>query len=300
MPHRLSARFLAAAALLASLIPGLRAAEAAAGLSFPAPAGTEWSIVAGYNTATHLASDPYAIDVVRADGETTGTPVLAPTDGALSVSTNCLTIRDAARVAVLLCHVLPLPGLRSGVRVARGQVIGSVAPPGAAGNNGLAHIHIAAHFSDGGRGFGNTVPLIGAYALEDVQLPATGDADAYSGVTFRSTNVQPAGVTTSTAPVVAPAPPSTATPVAASAGGPPLSGFTGARSLSVVAREATTTDLLATMRAAGGRGTCTLSSLVAGRWVTHIEGAPAAVNLPWQQAYPGPLAAMTPLFATCS
>ena len=307
MPHpgwsaRLLA-FLASAALLAGPLPALRTAEAAAGLAFPAPAGTEWSIVAGYNTATHLASDPYAIDVVRADGETSGTPVLAPTDGTLSVSTNCLTIRDAARVAVLLCHVFPVPGLRSGVRVARGQVIGSVAPPGAAGNNGLAHIHIAAHFSDGGRGFGNTVPLIGAYAIEDVQLPATGDADAYSGVTFRSTNVQSAGVTTSTVPVVAPAPPSTATPTAAppaSASSAPLSGFTGARSLSVVAREATTSDLIATMRAAGGRGTCTLSSLVAGRWVTHIEGAPGAVNVPWQQAYPGPLAAMTPLFAACS
>ncbi|MCC6236060.1 MAG: hypothetical protein IT299_00645 [Dehalococcoidia bacterium] len=301
MPHLV--RLLAVAVLIPGLMPALGAgpARAAAGLAFPAPAGTTWSIVAGYNTATHLASDPYAIDVVRNDGETSGTTVLAPTDGTLSISTNCLTIRDAARVAVLLCHVLPAPGLKAGVRVARGQVIGSVAPPGAAGNNGLAHIHIATHVSEGGRGFGNTVPLVGAYAVEDVPLPATGDADAYSGVTFRSTNVQTAGVTTSTVPVVAPVPPSTPTPPAAtSMGGALLSGFTGTRSLSVVARDATAADLLASMRAAGGQGTCTLSSLVAGRWLSYIEGAPSAVNVPWQQAYPATLAAMTPLFAACS
>ncbi len=276
----------------------LSPAEAASGLSFPAPATTQWSIVAGYNTATHIASDPYAIDVVRDDGETDGTAVLAPTDGTLAISTNCLTIRDASKVAVLLCHVLPVPGLKAGARVARGQLIATVAPPGAAGNNGLSHIHIAAHFSDGGRGFGNTIPLAGAYSLGDVQLPATADPDAYSGVSFRSTNIQTAGVTSSTAPVVAPAPPVSAPP--ASTIETVLTGFTGSRSLAVVAREATTTDLVTSMRGTGGRSTCSLSSTVAGRWLTYIEGAPAAVNAPWQQAYPTSVPAMTPLFAAYS
>src|SRR5688500_13788076 len=70
-----------------------RAGAAANGLSFPAPAGTRWSIAGGYDTATHLDGDPYAIDVVRDDGETSGALVFAPTDGTLSISANCLTVR---------------------------------------------------------------------------------------------------------------------------------------------------------------------------------------------------------------
>lgn len=301
---QLLARILSCSAFLGLLLTTGGAttpsAFAASGLSFPAPSGTQWSIVAGYNTATHLAGDPYAIDLVRDDGETSGTPVLAPTDGTLSVSTNCLTVRDAARVAVLLCHVLPGAGLKSGVRVARGQVIGVVAPPGQAGNNGLAHIHLAAHFNEGGRGFGTTIPLVGAYSVEDVQLPATTEANGYSGVTFRSTNVQGAGVATTTAPVVAPAPPPTAAPASSTTSGPPLAGFTPrTRALVVLTRDQATPELIESMRVAAPGSVCTISSLVAGRWVTFIDGAPATVNAPWLQAYPSSVAALTPLFAAC-
>ncbi len=267
--------------------------DAASGvLAFPAPAGTQWSVVAGYNTATHIAGDPYAIDVVRDDAETSGTSVLAPTDGTLSISSNCLTIRDASRVAILLCHVLPVPGLRAGQRVTQGQVIGSVAPPGQAGNNGLAHIHIAAHYADGGRGFGSTIPLVAAYAIEGVALPATSEPNGYYGMTFRSSNTQVVG--TSTSPAIV------GTPTAAPPGEPRrLAGFTaGTRSLAVVTGASTTDDLVAATGIAAGRP-CTVSSVVVGGWVTYVHGAPAAVNTRWRAVYPAAIPAMTPLFTAC-
>lgn len=274
---------------------------AAAGLAFPAPAGTQWSVVAGYNTATHIGTDPYAIDVVRDDGETSGTPVLAPADGTLSISANCLTVRDASRVAILLCHVLPSAGVRAGQRVVQGQAIGSVAPPGQAGNNGLAHIHIAVHVADGGRGFGNTIPLAGAYALEGVQFLATTATNGYAGVTLRSTNVQSAAPAT-TAPVAIANTPSSGGPAAGAASGR-LAGYTpGGRSLAVVVDASTTDELVASARAAVGASSarpCTLSSLVGGAWVTYVEGAPAAVNARWRTVYTSSVPAMTPLFAAC-
>lgn len=292
-------------ALAGAWLGAARPGAAAEGLSFPAPAGTRWSIAAGYNTATHLDGDPYAIDVVRDDGDSTGALVFAPTDGTLSISTNCLTVRDAARVGILLCHVFPQSGLRAGQRVVRGQLLGSVAPPGAAGNNGLAHIHIAAHFSADGRGFGSTIPLAGAYALDGVQLLATADPNAYSGVLFTSTNLQafPPAVTatsTSTAKVSSRA---TATPKAGPTPAPgSLASVSGLRpsgsSLVVVVTPSTASDLVSAARAAGATG-CTFSSLVLGRWVTYIDGAPAAVNEGWRATYPSAVPALTPLFIAC-
>lgn len=269
--------------------------SAASTLAFPAPAGTQWSVVAGYNTATHIAGDPYAIDVVRDDAETSGTPVLAPADGTLSISANCLTIRDASRVAILLCHVLAAPGLRAGQRVTQGQLIGAVAPPGQAGNNGLAHIHIAAHYAEGGRGFGTTIPLVAAYAVEGVALPATAEANAYYGLTFRSSNVQGASTTTSSAPAVVQPPASIAPTDEAGR----LAGFTaGTRSLAVVTGAATTEELVVAATGSSGRP-CTLSSVVGGGWVTYVRGAPEAVNARWRAVYPAAVPAMTPLFTAC-
>ena len=58
------------ALLIALVVPfATRDAEAAPlGLKLPALAGTQWMAASGYNTATHLGVDPYALDLVRADG----------------------------------------------------------------------------------------------------------------------------------------------------------------------------------------------------------------------------------------
>ncbi|MEZ4502648.1 MAG: hypothetical protein R3C39_08485 [Dehalococcoidia bacterium] len=266
-------------------------AESADGLAFPAPAGSTWHIASGYNTATHTGTDPYAIDVVRDDAETAGTPVLSPIDGTIRyVADDCLSVRDGADVSILLCHVFPLPGLDRGTPVSRGQRIATVAPAGQANNNGLAHIHIAAHYGST-RNFGSTVPLAGAYAIEGVQLPPSTAANAYSGRTFRSTNSASSGNVSFV--------PQTQTEPAAQGDAALLSGF-NARGASLVATLAPlpTPNLLASMRAAGGAG-CTVSSIVAGSWVAYIDGAPSTVNARWEAAFPSALPAYTPLFTRC-
>ncbi|MFA7248590.1 MAG: hypothetical protein WC273_03070 [Dehalococcoidia bacterium] len=174
-------------ALLAVLLPGKAPGASAAGpLAIPAAAGSQWQVASGYNTATHSVADkndPYAIDIVRTDAPTEGTQVLAPFDGRVQYAdASCLSIVDAQSTTVLMCHLFPVAGIR-GKTVTRGQGVGTVAPPGQANNNGLAHIHMA--LSDRLRA---PVPFAGAYALEGVALPATASADAYAGTTFLSTN----------------------------------------------------------------------------------------------------------------
>ena len=155
----------------------------------PAPAGTEWRIVAGYNTGGHVGIDPHAIDIVRDDALTAGTPVLSPITGTVTwLSGSCVTLSAGDGFAVLLCHIFPTSGLQAGAPVVVGQIIGAVAPAGFAENNGLAHIHMAVHRTLGDGQLQSTVPFTGAYALEGRELPATDASHAYFGETFISTN----------------------------------------------------------------------------------------------------------------
>jgi hypothetical protein len=162
-------------------------ARAATALAFPAPAGTEWAVLAGYNTVTHSqadGNDPWALDLQRVDAPTDGSIVLAPLSGTVSyVSSSCVTIRDTAGTRVMMCHILAPQSLRN-TSVSRGQQIGTVAPAGQAGNNGVAHIHFALS-----NAAGSPLPFTGAYAIEGVELPPTDQPNAYAGVQFRSTIV---------------------------------------------------------------------------------------------------------------
>lgn len=168
--------------------PTLVIAQSPQPLKIPAPAGTLWEVVAGYNTVTHNAHDPYAIDIIRTDAGTAGTPLLAPLSGTVNyLSTDCLTIRDPQDHSILLCHVFTDPSLQRGDPVVQGQRIGTVAPAGFAGNNGLAHIHIAVHTAF--QGLGATLPFTGLYALDGLQLAPITGANGYLGLTFLSTNL---------------------------------------------------------------------------------------------------------------
>ncbi len=171
-------------ALTTSLLFARPVEAAPAGLSFPAPEGTAWAILAGYNTATHSvadANDPYAIDLHRTDAATSGTPVLAPIGGTVGyASSSCISIRDAARAKVMMCHVL-VPSTLRGKTVVRGQRLGVVAPPGEAGNNGVSHIHLAV--SNNG-----PVPFIDNYTIENIALPAITTSNGYANQAFISTN----------------------------------------------------------------------------------------------------------------
>ena len=193
MPRAKTRWILALGVILVALaMPTLVNADEAAsaddyGLGFPAPAGTHWKIVAGYNTKTHSLSDsydPHAIDVVRTDGLTGGTLVLSPWDGELSwFDHSCVLVRNGD-FATLICHLFPDPGLQRGQLVARGQQLGVVAPPFYAENNGLAHLHIAVHRTLGSGLIQDTVPFVGRFALEGKELGDTSESNAHAGVTF--------------------------------------------------------------------------------------------------------------------
>ncbi len=174
-------------ALAVSLAP--REAEAAPlGLRFPAPSGTQWRVAAGYNTATHLGVDPHALDLVRVDGPTGGTPVLAPVTGIMGGggTGDCAWIR-ASDVTVLICHLIADTSIARNAKVFHGQRLGAVAPDGERGNNGIAHIHLAVNV---GGTSGTSLPFDGDYILDGVRFPATTEANAYSGssIVVTSTN----------------------------------------------------------------------------------------------------------------
>ena len=173
--------------LASALASGSAPVHAQAGV-FPLPAdeGTVWSIVGGYNTGSHSGDDPHALDIVREDASTAGSSVRAPISGTISyVSSECLTINNGAGLAVLLCHLFPDAGLFRGLPVREGDFLGTVAPAYSASNGGLPHIHVAVHQTRGSGLIQGTIPLIGAWALEGIALPWTGEFNAHAGTRFR-------------------------------------------------------------------------------------------------------------------
>ena len=190
---RSAAAFLFAIMLLAAA--SQPAAAQVAGLKAPAPAGTQWEVLAGYNTATHEGIDPYALDLWRKDAETGGTPVLAPMSGTIGyTSDTCLSIRTSD-VNLLMCHVFVDPGLNRGDPVAVGQRVATVAPDGQAQNNGIAHIHFQLNArSDAPGSTGDPIPFTGQYAIEGVNFEATTEYNAHYLRGFVSTNAEVAGV----------------------------------------------------------------------------------------------------------
>ena len=146
--------------LVLAALPAPAPLRAAAGVPLPADFSSEWVVIAGYNTYTHTAGDPDALDIVRLDAPPPGSRVLAPVAGTLRyVGSDCASVQAADGLTHLLCHFFPLPGLERGMDVGQGQVLGEVAPDGFAGNNGIAHIHYAIHRN----GQGQTVPFSGAW-----------------------------------------------------------------------------------------------------------------------------------------
>lgn len=166
--------------------------RAEGGVPIPAPAGTTWSIIAGYNTATHSEADqqdPHAIDIVRTDASTDWTPVLSPVDGEVTWSdNNGLTIEDSNGYAHLLVHLDPDDHITRGLRVRVGDQVGLVFPAGLDANGGVAHIHYAIHATYGGGYLDRTIPFTGRYAIEGRELHEGDAYNLHAGVEFTSTN----------------------------------------------------------------------------------------------------------------
>jgi hypothetical protein len=147
------------------------------------PAAGRWEVRSGYNTATHTGDDPYALDIVRTDGATSGSQLLAPVAGRIAwTGSGCIGIDDDHGATIHLCHVFPAAGLDRRDRVESGEVIGSVAPDGLANNNGISHIHMAVWVN------GRTVPFTGIYAVDGRSFPATVQSNAYYGSALVSNN----------------------------------------------------------------------------------------------------------------
>lgn len=166
-----------------------------AGIKMAAPAGTQWEVLAGYNTATHEGVDPYALDMWRVDAETGGTPLLAPFSGTVGyTSDTCLSVRNSD-VNLLMCHVFADPGLDRGDSVVAGQRLGTVAPDGQAANAGIAHIHMQLNLLDGdfGSSTGASLPFAGAHAIEGVNFEVTTAFNGHAGRRVTSTNTQVSG-----------------------------------------------------------------------------------------------------------
>ena len=310
-PHR--STLLAAAVVLSLLIAlvvpfATRDAEAAPlGLKFPALAGTQWKTASGYNTATHLGVDPYALDLVRADGApTAGSPVLAPVSGTLGGggTSDCAWIR-ASDVTVLICHIITEPYARN-ASIIQGQLLGTVAPEGQKGNNGLPHIHLAVNL---GGSSGTSLPFDGDYILDGVRFPATTQSNAYSGspiVTSTNTAVAgaPAAATptpraTSTPRVTTPTPTPVPTVAASSTRGRIVSGVVQTQGISLVMFGGGTSAELVS-GAGCGTTSATFWVTVGGRFVGYIPAALVPqVNAEWDALFATGIPANTPMIVRC-
>ena len=181
-------------AVATALVLAAPPVRADGGVPIPAPAGTEWSIVAGYNTGTHSEADgqdQHAIDIVRTDAASDWTPVLSPVDGVVTwFDHNCLTIADSNDYAHLLCHLAPDDHIQRGLRVNIGDQVGLVFPVGYDANGGIAHIHYAIHGTYGGGYLDRSTAFTGDYALEGRNLSWTDEYNLHSGLEFTSTNAR--------------------------------------------------------------------------------------------------------------
>ena len=170
--------------------PGLEpAAAAGGGLIWPV-AGGNWTIMQGYNGSSHQDNSStwqyyYSLDLVRANGDTAGQPVLAPTAGTVrwqDPSTGGISIDIGNGHAVAMFHIAVDPGLRDGTAVRPGQVIGHISGPGEAGFAGTPHLHLALwQTTDGGNWSRSSVPFAGAYAIGGQEFPDIGGANQHRG-----------------------------------------------------------------------------------------------------------------------
>ncbi|RLT41645.1 MAG: hypothetical protein DWI58_08235, partial [Chloroflexi bacterium] len=189
--------------------------------------------------------------------------------------------------------------------ITQGQLLGTVAPEGQKGNNGLPHIHLAVNL---GGSSGTSLPFDGDYTLDGVRFPATTESNAYSGAPIvTSTNVAVAG-----APGTAtPTPRATSTPrvtttstpaptVAASATrGRIVSGVVQMQGISLVMFGGGTSAELVS-GAGCGTTSATFWVTVGGRFVGYIPAALVPeVNAEWDALFATGIPVNTAMIVRC-
>lgn len=208
------------AGVIPTPMPVQEAEAISAPLKLPVPAGPAWVIGQGYNTrqtdgGSHWNCDPktlkdqptqttpcrahyqyqYALDLARADGNTSYQPVLAPANGVIrwiDLSTGGMSIDLEDGYAFAFFHAELEPGLTAGMRITTGQRLGVVSPPGLGGNGGWPHLHINLwRTNDGGNWDRQPVPFTGAYAIDGYDLPSLGgQLNQHNGKTLYSSNTE--------------------------------------------------------------------------------------------------------------
>jgi Bacterial SH3 domain/Peptidase family M23 len=183
--------FALAMTLLTAGLPTMSApaASAAGTIASPFSEGQSVRIIQGYNGGSHRGRSQYGLDLVLADGGTSGATVVSPIEGSVTwaqgpgASNGCIavTLRDSS-YSVMLCHLILERGYRPGEAIARGQQLGTVGPAGSVGNNGAPHVHLELHR---GRGANSPVPFSepDGLPLEGVHLPASGASGEHTGRT---------------------------------------------------------------------------------------------------------------------
>jgi hypothetical protein len=184
--------WLLAVAVLVTLSPSVPAPPALAAESIPMPftGGKSVRIIQGYNGGTHQGRGRYALDLVLADGDTSGAEVVAPVDGAVTFSQSpksgagCIAIEFRnGSYSVMLCHLILNRAYSNGESIARGQSLGTVGAAGLVANNGVPHVHLELHT---GSRANSPVPF-----AEPDGLPLEGVAIAASSTTATLSRREP-------------------------------------------------------------------------------------------------------------
>jgi hypothetical protein len=146
------------------------------------------NIIQGYNGGTHTGVERYSLDIVRADGKTSGSPVLAPASGTVAFAQlpsqehGCIGVAmdDSGDYHYMLCHVILNRTYGYGDRVSLGQPLGTVGAPGLVGNNGTSHVHMQLYILPGGQR--TPVPFAAPQGLplETSVMPADGSYDQWA------------------------------------------------------------------------------------------------------------------------
>ena len=162
------------------------------GVAWPVSGGT-WEVLQGYNGSSHQNQDGlwqyyYSLDLVRADGETAGQPVVSPVNGTVrwtDPATGGMSIDVGGGHAVAFFHVAVDPSLEAGDPLVQGQPVGTVSGPGGPGFVGIPHVHFTLwETADGGNWSRAAAPFVGAYAIAGQAFPDTGGANQHAGATF--------------------------------------------------------------------------------------------------------------------
>jgi hypothetical protein len=289
-------RFFAPVALVAALLAllcGSSSLLAAQTLHLPYPGGLAVEIIEGYNGGTHNGVERYSLDLVRADGATSGSPVVAPASGSVAFAETPGSEHGCIGVAMdnsgdfhyMLCHIILNRTYGYGDRIQQGQLLGTVGAPGLVGNNGTAHIHMQLYTLPGGVRTPAPFSPPDGIPLEGVAMPADGSFNqwACAGAACKGFASQNAGAVlsaaTSAPAPVSPLPPPTLPPLPS--GSAATGGALAAGQTAVVQG---TGDCLRA-HAQPDLGAATTGCAVDGTLVTIVGGPVQAGGAIWWQLY---------------